>query len=339
MSFFYTNDGVLLDPQQPQEPGKYGEIKVGEPLAIRLMGAYLCGMSDGIFIDPFKSSYPVLIHSSVIIGGGPGVEQIHYYSRGEKNGTFLPLADVCYNDIVYSTKSWVGEEVFLELGVYEVDKIEEEWIVAINTIAKVTGAVFLAYATYIWGAAALVKLAIAANNKFNPNDKVITRTVRLEPAQSSPYRKKLMSGRYVVFTEGPTSEAINPKDWNLNAKNQLVATSGPQLLRDQPYLVMEVNPKLPAGREEFQASQELAHFLQMIKGDKRGPRPADYTAIVKSAAEGLAMCRNLDTVRSLYEKGDSRSAEETEKLKALLKNIETVDFAFITEIKKEILGK
>ena len=338
MSIFYANNGNLLDPQKaPLEPGKYPpEIKVGDRLSIRLMCAHLCGMSDGI-LDIFGGSFPVLAHSSVRIGGRSGVEQIHYYGQGHKNGTFLNFADECYNDIVYSCKSWVGEEVFLELGIYEVDKISEDWMKAIDDIVSVAGSVFLPYVTYIWATGALAKLAISANNKFNKNDEVLTRKIRLVADKSFLHRKLLRPGRYVVINEAENIPGTNPADWILNTENKLVSASDRNPLKVHPYLVFEVMNKIPQGREKFEANQELAHFLQMIKGDKRGPKPSDYADLIRATAKGLITYRYLKDIRTLHDMGASRSDAETEKLKALLENIDITGFEYIAKLKKELL--
>lgn len=337
MSIFYANNGSLLDPQEvPLEPGRYPEIKIGDRLSIRLMRAHLCGMSDGI-LDLFGGSFPVLAYSSVRIGGRSSVEQIHYYGQGHKNGTFLNFADECYNDIVYSCKSWGGEEVFLELGIYEVDKISEDWMKAIDDIVSVAGSVFLPYVTYIWGTGTLAKLAISANNKFNKNDEILTRKIRLVADNSFLHRKLLRPGRYVVINEAVDSPGTNSADWILNSENKLVSASNRNPFKVHPYLVFEIMNKIPQGREKFEANQELAHFLQMIKGDKKGPTPSDYANLIKATAKGLIAYRYMEDITTLNNKGASRSDAETEKLKALLKNIDITNFEYIVKLKKELL--
>jgi hypothetical protein len=336
MSFFYANNGKLLNATKTHPPGAYPPIKIGDTLCIRLMGAGLCGMSNGPF-DSKNKKYPILVYSKVVISGRSEVEQVHYYHPGKQNGSFLNLADECFNDIIYLQKSWAGEEVSLILGIYEVDKISEDWVKAIEQFASIAGAVFLPYAAHIWGAGALAKLAIAANNKFNKNDKVVERKITLVP-ENTLHRNKLMPGRYVAIEIKPNSPSIDPKSWELSPgpDNKLIPV-GVQSPVEYPYIVFEVSTIIPDGMEKVQVSQNLAHFLKMIQGDKKDQKPSDYADLMKSAAEGFAMYRNLKTIRSLYDKGSSRSDVEMEKLKALLENIEIKNFEYVVNLKKELL--
>ncbi len=240
-------------------------------------------------------------------------------------------ADVYGHELIYYTKSYIGEPIKLTSKIMELDNPEK-------TISQITSGIerigdlpfFAEYLPYVAIAKSGLDL-LGRLFKILDRDDPIVPGLRLDLFFNRPHVARLQSGR-VVCVQGKTDDEIINAGYCLNKKNRLVDENGKEY-RETAYFVMQVNSENQPAYEDFEYYQNAAELLSLTN------RPDGLGDFIDTAVEGFKTYADITTISDMEDLQDNLDEPDVKKrFKAMFKGLSGDVKSLYRKKYKEILS-
>jgi hypothetical protein len=266
-------------------------------------------------------------------------EAINYFSREavfDDNDAFRLDAfggERYGHPLVYYTKSYLGESLYMTTKIMELDKIEDKVVRAIQDGIGLAAAipVFAEFLPYAAAAHAGVQLFQQVGDFFNRDDPIVSGH-NLDLYFDLENGARLQSGRIVCVTGDMSEDVLLHGDkYRLSDNNRLITTKTDKEYTDTPYFVLQIDAK---------ANRKLAAFdyylgaAGLLRETNRGDNAADIVATVVDMYKGYCDIRAIKEIEDLS--FDAHDKDTKKMIKAIYKSMSKETRKIYQERMKEI---
>lgn len=297
----------------------YRPVAIGEPLVIRYLYFFVCHNTyerkNKLMISTFLKTKETKEAAA---------EAINYFNRGavfDNNHEFRLDAfggEHYGHPLIYYTKSYLGESLYLTTKIMELDKIDDKVVRALQKGIGMAAAipVFAEFLPYAAGAHVGVSLFQKINNLFNQDDPIV-RGHNLDLYFNLENGARLQSGRIVCVT-GDMSEGVllHGDKYRLSDSNRLMEARTGKEYTDSPYFVVQVDAKT---NRKFEFFDYYLGAAGLLKETNRGGNAAEIIAAVVDMFKGYRDIRAIKEIEDLSVDAGSRHTKKM--IKALYKSM------------------
>jgi len=320
-TWMYSIGGQLISiyddvpSSTPEHSQKYNPIQLGEPLVIRYKKFFIneptsANKKEEIMLSTFLTSSE---------SANPATETVNFYddkmqfdSEGKKY--FDPArADNYGNQLIYYTKSYLGEPILMTTSVMELDNQNYTDILNKALSTASTLPFFIEYLPHIVVAQTISDWLGKLWNFLDKDDEIMGR-MSLNLYYERDFSEKLRHGRYVCVKGLEESDLLGFK---LKTDNTLLDPSG-QPYEGSSYFVTQVDSKYEEEYENFQNAQASAELLALTNR-KEG---SDLQGFLNVSIEAASAYSDIETLNKM-EKIQNRLSQTgmLDKYKAYYNNL------------------
>jgi hypothetical protein len=311
----------LYDPVSAKGKRKrgYNPVAIGKPLIIRYLYFFVCHKTyerkNKLMISTFLKAKE---------SKEAAAEAINYFNREtvfDKKHEFRLDAfggEHYGHPLIYYTKSYLGESLFMTTKIMELDKIDDKVVKAMQKGIGMAAAipVFAEFLPYAAGAHVGVSIFQKINNLFNQDDPIV-RGHNLDLYFNLENGARLQSGRVVCVT-GDMSERtlLRGNKYQLSDSNRLVEAKTGKEYTESPYFVIQVDAKTNRKLESFDYYLGAAGLL---KETNRGGNAAEIVSTVVDLFKGYRDIRAIVEIEDLSVDAGNKHVQKL--IKALYKSM------------------
>ena len=286
----------------------YKPVRIGQPLIIRYLNFFLKHDTNEEINELMISTFVKTEETKKA-----GAEAINYYNPNAEfiNGEFpFPgFGGALYgHPLIYYTKSYLGESIFLTTRVMELDRIDKDVVKAIKagigTVAALPA--FAEFLPYAAGLSVGVSLFTNILNFFNKDDEII-KGHDLELTFGLKNVSLLQSGRYVCVPKIDSNDLLDDK-YKLDLENKLIDTKTNEEYRDNSYFVFQIDSKKNKKLNDFDYYLCAADLLGKTN---RREGAADTIKVVVDIFKSY---NDIEAIKEIDDLETDADDEETKKL-------------------------
>lgn len=286
----------------------YTQVQIGKPLLIRYLNFFLKFATDEkkneLMISTFVKTKETKEASA---------EAINYFNpKADFENNELTIstfgAELYGHPLIYYTKSYLGESIYLTSKVMELDKISDKTRNTIKngltTLSSLPS--FAEFLPYIAGINVGVSLFSNIINFFNKDDPIIE-GFNLDLIFNLNNVCRLQSGRFVCVQSLTNSELTTNDKFSLRKDNKLIHNDTGQEYKDSSYFVVQVDSKNNRRYENFD------YFLgaaDMLKQTNRGSNQVEN---INSIVELLKSYNDIKAIHEIEKLSIDSTNEEVKK--------------------------
>ncbi len=279
----------------PEHSQKYNPIQLGEPLVIRYKNFFIknndsANKEEEIMLSTFLSSSET---------STPAAETVNFYDpnmefNSEGEAYFDPAQSDNYgNQLIYYTKSYVGEPILMTTSLMELDNqaYTDQLSSALGTASQIP--FFVEFLPHIVAAQKLTEWLGKLWNFLDKDDEILGR-MRLNLYHDRDFSEKLRHGRYICVKDIQESDL---KNYRLTNDNILVDQNN-ELYKASSYFITQIDSKYHEEYESFQNAQESAELLSLTNR-KNGSDLEGFLSISMAAAEAYSDVETLNKMEKI----------------------------------------
>jgi len=287
----------------------YKPVEIGKPLIVRYLHFFLKHEAD-------EKENELMISTFVKTGETKqaAAEAIHYFNPKavfEDNELSIPAfgGELYGHPLIYYTKSYLGESIYLTTKIMELDKANDKVVKAIQTGIGTAASLpaFAEFLPYIAGATVGVSLFTKIIDFFDKDDAIIDGH-HLDLMFDLNNVCLLQSGRFVCVPDLENEDLIHSNRFSLSSENKLIDNNTSDEYRESSYFVIQVDSKKNKKFEDFDYYLGAADLLRQTN---RGGNPAD---IVNTVVEVLKSYNDIEAIKEIEDLSLDADDEETRKL-------------------------
>lgn len=292
----------------------YNAIAIGKPLTIRYLHCFLkLDVKDSDEQEIMLSSFVKTEEEKKA-----AAESVNFYDpkllfKDGKRHLDTFSADVYGHELIYYSKSYLGEPIKLTTRIMEIDNHESLDAISDGISQASDIPFFLEYVPFLAvakGSFDLFKSILKMLDKDDP----IVKGLRMALHFQEPHMPRLQSGR-IVCIQGMSEEKALSLGLRLSVNNKLLDADG-KLYENSPYYVIQVNAAAHKGYENFQYHQQTAELLSLTNRD------GGFQEFVNVMAQGIKVHGDMEVIDEMEELRDSLDEPASvEKFKALFKGL------------------
>lgn len=313
-SLYSTSD---FSTARDSRSADYSQIGIGKPIVVRYLHHYLN------FPKAPATKQEIMISTFVktLEEKKPAAEAISYYSpnvifhSGIKSIKSFG-ADNFGHELIYYSKSYIGQPVKMTTKVMELDNYDEVFkAISDGTESLGNMPFFVEYIPYMAVAKSSVNFISKLYKLIDKDDPIIPR-LALDLFYYIPNMPRLQSGRILcVHKSQLTQEEFISKGYKLTPENNLVDSTGTQY-SESSYFVVQVNSEVRPEFDDFEYHQNAAELLTMTN------RGANIGGFIETAVQGFKSYSDILTINEMESMQDElETPEAKEKFKALFKTM------------------
>ena len=327
---------MYYEPGEDEERSQgYTPVEIGKPLVVRYLYFFL-KLDDAGTRD---QEIMVSTYVKTIDEKKPAAEAINFYdpkTRFVDDKTEIQNfgADTYGHELIYYTKSFIGEPIKLTTKIMELDNSADEIKQLTEGIDQIGGLPFFAeYLPYAAIAKSSMGFLEKIFNLLNKDDPIIPR-LRLDMFYSRLNSPKLQSGRIVCIQGKSEEDMLNPdKGYKLDKKNRLVDKDD-NLYKETPYFVLQVNSESQTTYEDFEYFQNAAELLTLTN------REGGLKDFVETTVDGFRSYSDIFTISNMEDLQDDLDDEDTKaRFKAMFKGLSSDVKSLYRQKYKDILNE
>ena len=322
------------DALTPSHATGYSPVEIGQPLMVRYLHFFLKHQD-------FEKTNELMISTFVKSGKqkAAAAEAVNYYNP---NASFregvLAIRDFggerYGHDLIYYSKSYRGESLYLTTKIMELDSIPSNTKSAIAKGLTTVGALpmFAEYIPFLAAATAGTAIIAELIDLFNRDDSIV-HGHDYDLHFGLMHERRLQSGRILCVPQSSLSKDDLIAGYKLRRDSVLVTRDDATAYTDTSYFVIHVDAKRERDFEDFD------HFVgaaDLLAETNRGGTVAD---IVNEVVDLARKAGDIDTIRDMERLArEDDNIDTQQQIKALYKSLSPELQAVYEKRKEEILA-
>ncbi len=305
----------LFDMATANEPraNGYTEVSIGKPLVIRYLYFFLrhkAQKKNEVMISTFVKA------TETKQAAGEAVNFFDSDARFDGNNE-LRIADFGAehygHPLIYYTKSYLGESLYLTAKIMELDRVDQKVVDAIQKgIGTVSGLpVFVPFLPYTAGASVGVNLLQKLVDFINHDDSIVEGH-DMDLHFKIPHSRHLQSARVVCVSGKTEAEMLDGGKYKLKENNRLVDKHSGAEYTETSYFVLQIDSKKNPKFDSFE------HFMGAAELLKQTNRGGDPTELVNTMVDLFQGYNDISAIREIENLSiDVGDEKVNERIKAL----------------------
>lgn len=259
-----------------------------QPFTLRVRGVMVQSEYDRNYLRPLKTNDLMVVTSSQF-GAEPPVQRIHFM----RDNVRLGWQGDFFNDTILALEAYNDEKrrLTLRLQVYDLDRMNADFVAAIAEMTKSVAIAFPTLANYAAAVSFSAEKLKELVNTLDNHDRIIDERITFQVAKEKTGHNLLQPGYFVCFAKPVEG------DFQLDCNLQVQTESGAAY--EGNYCVLGMERQFNAGRE-WEIDQKVAKLISELDG--RGQSGKAAIEFLRETMDGYDRFKRMERVRVLTER-------------------------------------